>query len=607
MAQEQRHIIQKQILEIQVAQAGTAEQERLALGDLFREYLLPVFEEVCDACSPSGALHRLDKVEINLGRIDKSSENLQQILNDFRNQLINVLSKQARLVQAGPNQISTTRHSHEDEKPGSSSGLLHITPGSDRQIQSQGATNAPITQPGKPRPNFPLRTTEGLPDNAEFGRDEAHITLSQPAPLGDDPTARREFPADMLFTDMGNLPPSDDIPLSSIRVADSWTLQPTPAWELFFHFLHKGRLPWWADNRGNKFLLSESIAIILRAFPEQLKQVLKPKLREEAVYKRLIVEFDDQILKSLLRLWQQPGVSNDWPATWLVLIEPLHIALEQPRAKVRYWIWELLWANAALDVGMQPITSETQLQHLLSEHLAARTGRSKVAIYALFEKIPGLYTKGRMEERQMPIDPFGKEDELSGTVPSNPLAPATTASLKSPQSPFPRFSESEEIYLANAGLVILGPYLARYFELQGWVQEKEFVSTEAQQRAILALQFLADGSVEAPEYDLSLNKLLSGWPLETPLDPQEPLNEDEQAAAEVLLTAVIGHAKVLRDMSPESFRNTFLRREGVLKYNDPYWLLRVKRETYDIVLDQFSWSFNIIKLPWMATTLYVEW
>ena len=60
-------------------------------------------------------------------------------------------------------------------------------------------------------------------------------------------------------------------------------------------------------------------------------------------------------------------------------------------------------------------------------------------------------------------------------------------------------------------------------------------------------------------------------------------------------------------MSAEGLRGTFLWRKGVLSSRDGAWLLRVERESYDLVLDRFPWSFEWIKLPWMKAALRVEW
>jgi hypothetical protein len=70
---------------------------------------------------------------------------------------------------------------------------------------------------------------------------------------------------------------------------------------------------------------------------------------------------------------------------------------------------------------------------------------------------------------------------------------------------------------------------------------------------------------------------------------------------------VIAHAPILHNMSLQGLRGTFLLCQGVLSARDGAWLLRVQRETYDVVLDRFPWSITWVKLPWMNTLLRVAW
>ena len=60
-------------------------------------------------------------------------------------------------------------------------------------------------------------------------------------------------------------------------------------------------------------------------------------------------------------------------------------------------------------------------------------------------------------------------------------------------------------------------------------------------------------------------------------------------------------------MTIDGFRGNFLIRGGSLSMKYGNWLLRVERETYDVVLDRFPWGFQWVKLPWMKEVLRVEW
>ena len=105
---------------------------------------------------------------------------------------------------------------------------------------------------------------------------------------------------------------------------------------------------------------------------------------------------------------------------------------------------------------------------------------------------------------------------------------------------------------------------------------------------------LASGEPYPPEYLLPLNKLLCGMELAEVFDFGPPISAVEAQECDDLLGAVIAQAPILRDMSVPGFRGTFLLLPGLLRARDGAWLLQVERETYDIVLERFPWSWKLI-------------
>ncbi|MGB1243487.1 MAG: contractile injection system tape measure protein, partial [Chitinophagales bacterium] len=70
----------------------------------------------------------------------------------------------------------------------------------------------------------------------------------------------------------------------------------------------------------------------------------------------------------------------------------------------------------------------------------------------------------------------------------------------------------QTVYVQNAGLVLIYPFLSRYFNYLGMLKENKFKDEETAHRGVLLLQFLATGFSESPEHELVLNKLLCGLP-----------------------------------------------------------------------------------------------
>jgi hypothetical protein len=197
-------------------------------------------------------------------------------------------------------------------------------------------------------------------------------------------------------------------------------------------------------------------------------------------------------------------------------------------------------------------------------------------------------------------------DALS-TLGSKLLAAAAVAEPGQQDAADVHFVAADEIYIGNAGLVVLWPFLERFFERLGLVQDKRFRHEAARSRAAGLLQYVAAAEQAPPEYLLPLNKVLCGLAPEEVFDFGPDITAAEIEECDDLVKAAIGQATILRDMSVEGFRASFLLRRGKLATRDGNWWLCVERETHDIVLDRFPWSIQFVHLPWMETMMQVEW
>ncbi|KAA3613644.1 MAG: hypothetical protein DWQ05_15290 [Calditrichaeota bacterium] len=172
---------------------------------------------------------------------------------------------------------------------------------------------------------------------------------------------------------------------------------------------------------------------------------------------------------------------------------------------------------------------------------------------------------------------------------------------------YPGFSAADELYVANAGLVLLWPFIKSFFSLLKLTDDKRFLQRNLQIHAVYLLQYLVESITEIPEFVLPLNKILCGLDPADIVEPVADITDYEMDESTRFLTEVIQQAPILREMSIQGFRHTFLLRKGILRARDSSWLLQVERETHDVVLDRFPWGWEWIKLPWMATAIRVEW
>ncbi|RWX47191.1 hypothetical protein H206_02503, partial [Candidatus Electrothrix aarhusensis] len=163
---------------------------------------------------------------------------------------------------------------------------------------------------------------------------------------------------------------------------------------------------------------------------------------------------------------------------------------------------------------------------------------------------------------------------------------------------------AEGIYINNAGLVLLHPFLPQFFGALGIAGEEQLLRPE---RALCVLHFLTTGQPVAPEYELMLPKVLCNIPLDMPVEADVDLTDEEQDEADALLKAVVDHWQALRNTTPDGLRGTFLSRSGKISLRGEDLLLQVEPQTWDIMLEQLPWGISMIRLPWMERMLWVEW
>jgi hypothetical protein len=165
----------------------------------------------------------------------------------------------------------------------------------------------------------------------------------------------------------------------------------------------------------------------------------------------------------------------------------------------------------------------------------------------------------------------------------------------------------ESIYIANAGLILLWPFLGRFFRRLNLVGAKEFIDESSRMRAILLIQYLVTGKKEAPEYELALNKLLCGAEMDLEVDMEIEITEEEINLSNSLLTGAITNWEKLKGTRIGTFRETFLQRNGSLYYMNNRWELKVEKKAYDLLLETLPWGIQMIQMSWMKERLVVLW
>jgi hypothetical protein len=175
-------------------------------------------------------------------------------------------------------------------------------------------------------------------------------------------------------------------------------------------------------------------------------------------------------------------------------------------------------------------------------------------------------------------------------------------------APAPALAPDEALYVSQAGLVLLHPFISAYFDAIALLDNDAFCDKPAQQLAIHLLHYLATQQTDVPEYELVLPKILCVWPLDQPVLREMELQIAALQEAERLLQTVINYWEVLKSTSPDGLREGFLQRPGKLtRSRDGNWKLQVQHSAIDVLLGSLPWGLSMVKLPWMSELLLVEW
>lgn len=187
-------------------------------------------------------------------------------------------------------------------------------------------------------------------------------------------------------------------------------------------------------------------------------------------------------------------------------------------------------------------------------------------------------------------------------------APATIEDRHPSASP-PDADRTFGVPVCYAGLVLLAPFLPRLFAARNVAHPGEkSLNVEALRRAAALLHFAATGENDGHEYELGLIKILLGVPLDQPiLFASGILNRGDREAVESLLSDVVEHWRVIRPMSIDALRESFLHRRGLLIDARGSWHLRVEAAAIDSFLDHLPWSLTTLTMAWLPSPITLDW
>lgn len=382
------------------------------------------------------------------------------------------------------------------------------------------------------------------------------------------------------------------------------------AFEVFVHFIATGKLPWYvtADTdwlRQEDVWLDKMLPALVKdgSFRSKLIAVFR---NSTAAVNRLFKQFSIASVKKLivvLLAMDEQQVQKDIDAIVNQLKEQFvgkaseeETMSDQPKR--------------ADSVGFDNATLASIVEKILIS-LYVRLGYSPVLSEEIKREIIALLIESLSDSAQPSTS---KLIEIAGVIfkqlESPSIIPNNKPTATPDNTPEPNLIQKEDeggVYVSQAGLVILHPFLEYFFKDFGLLQDNDFVDLPARQLAVHLLHYLGTGNTNAFEYDLYFEKFLCRWPLDELLErdveiPQRMLDEGDN-----MLRTVIKYWKALKNTSPDGLREGFICRNGKLIEAEQPARLIVERMDLDILLSTLPWGLGVIKLSWMVEPFYVEW
>lgn len=158
----------------------------------------------------------------------------------------------------------------------------------------------------------------------------------------------------------------------------------------------------------------------------------------------------------------------------------------------------------------------------------------------------------------------------------------------------------------NAGLILLHPFLKRFFENLELLNNNALQPTKLEE-ALHIMHYLACKKEQPYEHELLFEKFICNVPLKHPVKRDIKLSKKQKDSCDVLLQSALNHWEGLKTNSVDALRSEFLMREGRLLTTTEHYKLFVQRKTQDILLETLPWNLSLAKIPWKKKMILIDW
>lgn len=249
------------------------------------------------------------------------------------------------------------------------------------------------------------------------------------------------------------------------------------------------------------------------------------------------------------------------------------------------------WSNHSIVIN----TPETIFHSLLDEYLVSRNIEIEQFITALETINPTLNSKQKLLVKSITQKAIiSKPSKINEDLPDV-------------EETEEHIDLEENVYIKNAGLIIVWPFLTTLFGKLGLVEGKEFKDDFSLQKAVLVLHYIVFGDTQVDETNMVLNKIMCGASPDLFVDTSIELNDMDKNIGDSLLTAVTKNWPQLNTSSIQTLREYFLKRDGIIKKMNENYMLKVEGNTFDVLLKSIPWNILMLQTAYMDNRLIVEW
>lgn len=356
----------------------------------------------------------------------------------------------------------------------------------------------------------------------------------------------------------------------------------------WIYYMERGYLPWNAIETDNAWFNH-----VLEGFASDSKAI--ERLRQ-------LIGENPKAVSRIVRVHD--------PAFLAHLVEVLTTRKQTRLAKVISGIHHLLERKATINIS----SAQENGRKTWVQVLSWAAGNSNSAEEEVIEK--AVFASLTLTDLQQLQDKIANRNELKMykqvlVAELKKRSLMETPKQEQPASPVEKVEKpllpGEGLFIGHAGIVLLHPFLQRFFQYTSLWNGVQFTNRFSQQKAMVLLYWMVAGNCDPQEHELVIHKILCGYPVNDPVEPGISVTQDDKEIAAGLLEAVIAEWTILKNTSRQGLAEQFLARNGKLICKDDDLRLQVESNTVDVLLDHLPWGIGTIKLPWMPRMLKVEW